>query len=110
MNWLDKFIRDQDDLGEGVRLTFLGKGVYQTKVGGCCSLFCNAIFIFYCALLTYGLIFEPYAIWRSNLFFADQNFYGPSIQDAIDADEPTGSIASFNYTGFPVIEMIKGPN
>lgn len=110
MDRCDKFLKDQDDLGEGVRLTFNGKGVYQTKVGGFCSLFWNLVFVFYCSLLTWGLIFEPYAIWRQKIYFADIHFYGPSPEAAIEAELPTGSIMAFDYTGFPVLQLVKGPN
>jgi hypothetical protein len=71
--------------------------VYQTKVGGFCSLICNSLFIFYCALLSYGLIFEPWAIGRYNTIFVDPHFYDPILSTS-------------DYGGFPVLELVRGEN
>ena len=75
---MNKFIRNRDQLGVPIRMTYNDRDTFETTIGGLCSVCGSFIVIAFAFTQIYTLLFNPsFAIKTTSLFDYNANFYEP---------------------------------
>ena len=72
MKAVSNFVKEQDQLGQGVSLNYRGSTGFGTILGGCCSMFYSIVFAVFIVIQLYAWMFEPYYSESINVAYLDR--------------------------------------